>query len=698
MKRIEKIFISAFFTLFTAIACTGLYRKPETDGSVDKDGGELDGYNGAEVIARPAQWDGNKRADITYQMLVYSFADTPADADNIGDIKGIIEKLDYLDEMGIAGIWLSPIHPCVSYHGYGVSDYFAVNEKFGTEEDLKDLIEAAHQRNIKIYLDYVLNHCGSDHPWFIDAKSDENSAYRDWFAFSSNPVEDIASGKIAQIATQGAAGYAYDEWRVLNGNTGYSGVLKFVLDLSDINSPTVIVTEASAQDIEPDNAGSSSDMFIHYDSKSGRKRLYSKGNGIYERTFDFKSDWGFLITSAETGWPDKYGSPSREISIRFGEPFKLVAKSSSFDPSDIFFCNPVKWHSQFRTDKYADFNFGPADKAEESPAFKELLRSAEHWIRIGIDGLRLDAVKHIYRNSVNEENPTFLGKWYEATNQLYKNEGNGRQDRFYTVGEVLTSKVENVAPYYKGIPALFEFAFWTRLRDGINSGEGYKFADEVAGFREQYRQFRSDFIEPTKLSNHDEKRTGSEFGRSFEKMRLAAVVLLTAGGNPYIYQGEELGYWGVQDNGDEYVRTPILWDKSGKDVASGLLGGKIDNGMLQPKISVEAQSEDKNSLLNVYRTFGRLRNTYPALAEGTMERHPVYNSSATGFNQICAYYRLAADQKMLVVHNFSSKPTVLKMNDSLEEAVGLSGNARVAKSGDKYTLTLGAYSSVVFKL
>lgn len=118
-----------------------------------------------------------------------------------------------------------------------------------------------------------------------------------------------------------------------------------------------------------------------------------------------------------------------------------------------------------------------------------------------------------------------------------------------------------------------------------------------------YAQYRSDYIEATKLSNHDEDRTGSDLGQSAEKMKVAAAVLLTAQGAPYIYQGEELGYWGTKSNGDEYVRTPILWDKAGNELASGSLSGKIDMQMLTPAISVEAQADDDGSLLNLYRTF-----------------------------------------------------------------------------------------------
>ena len=110
------------------------------------------------VVAEPDPWDGVKRADISYQVLVYSFAD--GDGDTKGDLKGLTERLDYLDEMGVSAVWLSPIHPSSSYHGYDVLDYEAVNPTFGTDADLQAFIDAAHARGIRVYLDYVLNHTG----------------------------------------------------------------------------------------------------------------------------------------------------------------------------------------------------------------------------------------------------------------------------------------------------------------------------------------------------------------------------------------------------------------------------------------------------------------------------------------------------------------------------------------------------------
>ena len=115
------------------------------------------------LTASPDTWDETKRADISYQLLVYSFADS--DGDGYGDLNGVTQKLDYLNQLGVKALWLSPIHPCMSYHGYDVTDYTKVNPQLGTESDFDRLVTEAHNRGIKIYLDYVMNHTGTAHPW-----------------------------------------------------------------------------------------------------------------------------------------------------------------------------------------------------------------------------------------------------------------------------------------------------------------------------------------------------------------------------------------------------------------------------------------------------------------------------------------------------------------------------------------------------
>ncbi|MCX8095898.1 MAG: alpha-amylase family glycosyl hydrolase [Spirochaetes bacterium] len=122
-----------------------------------------------------AQW---YRETTFYQIFPRSFYDT--DGDGIGDIRGIIQKLDYIKSLGVGGIWLNPTFPSPSYHGYDVTDYYNVNPQLGTLEDMKELIKQADKRGIKILLDLVINHTSSEIEWF--KKSEQKDVFfNDWY-------------------------------------------------------------------------------------------------------------------------------------------------------------------------------------------------------------------------------------------------------------------------------------------------------------------------------------------------------------------------------------------------------------------------------------------------------------------------------------------------------------------------------------
>lgn len=126
-----------------------------------------------------------------YEIFVRSFNDS--DGDGIGDINGLIEKLDYLndgdpstnEDLGVTGIWLMPIMESPSYHGYDVTDYYQVNPEYGTNEDFKRLVDEAHQRGIRVIVDLVLNHSSREHPWFEEAQAADSDLH-DWYIWSED--------------------------------------------------------------------------------------------------------------------------------------------------------------------------------------------------------------------------------------------------------------------------------------------------------------------------------------------------------------------------------------------------------------------------------------------------------------------------------------------------------------------------------
>ena len=132
-----------------------------------------------------------------YEIFVYSFCDS--DGDGIGDLQGVISKLDYLQELGINGIWFMPIHPSTSYHKYNVSDYYDIDPQYGTMADFEQLLAECKARDIHVIIDLVVNHTGSEHAWFKEAvsylqnlpegkePSAEECKYLDYYFFSKEP-------------------------------------------------------------------------------------------------------------------------------------------------------------------------------------------------------------------------------------------------------------------------------------------------------------------------------------------------------------------------------------------------------------------------------------------------------------------------------------------------------------------------------
>ncbi len=147
-----------------------------------------------------------------YQIFVGSFSDS--NNDGIGDLRGIINRLDYLNDgnmysdtaLGVQGIWLSPIFSSPSYHKYDAADYYEVDWRFGTEEDLKELVEKCHARNIKVILDLAINHTSSQHDWFVQFKEarmngDTENPYYNYYSCvtTAEKLSGVTYQKIAGV-------------------------------------------------------------------------------------------------------------------------------------------------------------------------------------------------------------------------------------------------------------------------------------------------------------------------------------------------------------------------------------------------------------------------------------------------------------------------------------------------------------------
>ena len=651
------------------------------EGQVEE-GGELGGEFDANLASSA------KKSSLTYQINVYSFADS--DGDGWGDFQGIIDHLDYIDALGATGLWLSPIQKSQSYHAYDITDYYTINPKYGgknataaqAEAKFQELINKAKEKNIAIYLDYVLNHSGDQNEWFKKAKAGD-AKYRDYYVFSDNPTEDTKNKKIDNFA--GQTDYHMGGWHsVVSGNAGYNGKLHFKLDVTSASAPKLTVT-TTTEAAQGSNTDTSVSWFI-FDNAA--QRMYKTSDKIYEITLNVNNDWGVLVKDDATQWGDhKWGAKSGDQTVTFGTPKTLVKGDAA---NDLIFSGDVTWYFGSFDGSMPDLNYGPYTDCANSAAFKDLAASADKWIKMGIGGLRLDAVMWIYQCHT-DANVAFLSAWYDHCNATYK--ANGGQGDFFMVGEAYDYNASTVGGYYKGLPSCFDFAYYGTLKDRINNGRGSDFASTVNGFITQYtngynnRKYThsSGMIESPKLSNHDEDRVASDLGNHPQKKRLAGAVLLTSPGKPFVYQGEELGYWGVKSSGDQNVRQPIYWQKGGTLPSSW---SSFSKDILKDGMSVEEQAADNTSLLQLYRHFAYARNTHPALAEGKME------PKSSGNNAVAMWYMTASSEKVLVVHNFSGSAATVNITDKVSKVIVSNGSVSL-NSGN---LTLPAYSSVVYSL
>lgn len=142
------------------------------------------------AFEHPGWWKGR----VFYEVFVRSFADStkgPLADDGVGDIRGLIDRLDYLNDadpdtdtdLGVTGIWLMPIKQSPSYHGYDVVDYRSIDDEYGTNEDFNELVRECERRGIGVVIDMVINHTSSDHEWFRDSR-DPNSTKRAWYVWA----------------------------------------------------------------------------------------------------------------------------------------------------------------------------------------------------------------------------------------------------------------------------------------------------------------------------------------------------------------------------------------------------------------------------------------------------------------------------------------------------------------------------------
>ena len=444
---------------------------------------------------------------VFYEIFIRSFQDS--DGDGIGDIQGLIDRLDYLndgdpatqDDLGLGGIWLMPPAEAYSYHGYDVTDYYAVESDYGTLADMQRLIEAAHARGIAVIMDMVVNHSSSRHPWFIASRLGEQP-YADWYIWAEQ-------------------------------HPGYQGPW-------------------------------------------GAPAWHQAGKRYY------------------------YG---------------------------------VFW------DGMPDFNYLHPDVT------REMYDIAAFWLRdVGMDGFRLDAIKHIIEVGEMQENRPESRQWLRA----YEAHLEAVRPNSFAVGEIYGAPAFMVSRYVEeaAIDAGFDFNLAEAMISAAQTGSNRRIARAHSAVMRDYplNQFAAF------LTNHDQTRLANQLLHDRGRNRIAAALLLTGPGLPFVYYGEEIGMAGTKP--DERIRTPMHWENS---ATGGFTRGLSPWQPLQDAENVAAanvadQTNDPDSLLSFYRQLIHLRNGNSALRRGDLR---AVDSSA---RTVYAFLRHAGRQTLLVVMNLAGEP------------------------------------------
>lgn len=484
---------------------------------------------------------------VVYQIYPRSFYDS--NGDGIGDLEGIIQKLDYLngkkDSLGIDAIWLSPINnsPMVDF-GYDISDYKNIEPIFGDLLVFRKLIKEAKKRDIKILMDLVVNHTSDQHPWFIESRSSLDNPKRDYYIWV-----DPVNGK---PPNNWMAAFGGNAWEFDNETHQY---------------------------------------YYH----------------------------GFTVEQPDLNWRNK------EVQ-------------------------------------------------------KEIHDVIKFWLDLGVDGFRLDVVNYYIKDEKLRSNPIDLLKGLRPYDiQIHKYDRDRKEthdilkkfrkildsysDNRVSIGEVFIEPPGNpkLANSYLGendeLHMAFNFAF---LYSNWNADS---FRDEIIAWE---KALDHNGWPNYTLSNHDQIRHIGRYKKGKEttpRAKLAALLMLTLRGTPFLYYGEEIGmedqplpkhkiqdplgkkYWPIF-SGRDRSRLPMCWDGS-KYAGFSEVEPWLPLNRNYKEINVEKSMEDENSLFHTYKKLLKIRKESKILRRGDIE---ILKSN----REILAYLRIYNSEKILVLINFTN--------------------------------------------
>lgn len=495
------------------------------------------------------------RTAVVYQIYPRSFRDA-AGKNGVGDLAGIIEKLDYLNDgtknsLGVTAIWLNPIYqsPMCDF-GYDITDHCAIDPVFGDLETFDRLVAEAHKRGIKIIMDFVANHTSVEHPWFTESRSSKNNSKRDWYV-----------------------------WR----DAGQDG-----------------------------------------------------------------------------------GPPNNWLSVFGGSAWELDPTTGQYYLHSFLKCQP-------------DLNWRNAD------VHREMEKVLRFWLARGVDGFRTDAAHFLMKDPEFRDdpaNPKYVAGVDNPYESLLHVHSQGAPDLAMTTNGLCDVIGEDddafmVSEAYVEFPEMIQYykACGNRRQAPLNFG--FLFLPWSARLYKDAIDQLEKSLGPNEwpnyvFGNHDYSRVATRLGQ--ERVRLAAMLLFTLRGMPFVYYGDELGMENVKipagheidpfgknvpgfDVGRDPERTPMQWNanaNAGFSDATPWLPVAPD----YKTRNVAAQSADKHSMLSLYKKLIHLRADSSALLSGA------YVSMESGNENVFIFARQSDSEKMIIAINFSDEEQTVEVLSS----------------------------------
>lgn len=293
----------------------------------------------------------------------------------------------------------------------------------------------------------------------------------------------------------------------------------------------------------------------------------------------------------------------------------------------------------------------------------------------------MDAAKHIFPTVRAKDNHAF---WEEFRTEIQKIKPDA-----YLVGEVW-SDAKTVAPYLKGLPSLFNFDMGYAITEVVQKGnDSLNLVKKYKEIFDYYHSITPDFIDATFIRNHDQPRTLTELGLNIEKVKLAASILMSLPGTPYIYQGEEIGMLGPKTDQDRGQRESFIWDYPGKDSHQSNWYPAVYSTP-QTVVPANVQIQDPNSLYHFYKKWIHFRNNQPALNQG------VIDYTAVSVKEIISFTRKHKQQNVWVVHNLADVEITLPIPETLQQFSTVVFDTNGGMKQDK-TLVVPAYGTLILQ-